>query len=111
MSPASVQVKDKTVKKRGPAAFKVMGRLIRRIGPMLATQGSTDSACLQTYFYDPGFQAKHRALRSSTSEIKQRELTQRVDIFHLLCEILVHDCNTTYLQSFFSVNDYIQRNN
>ena len=50
MSPASVQVKEKTVKKHGPAAFKVMGQLFRRIGPKLATQGSADPACLQTHF-------------------------------------------------------------
>ena len=31
---------------------------------MLAAEGSKDPACLQTYFYDPDFQAKHRALRS-----------------------------------------------
>ena len=88
-----------------------MGQLIRRIGPMLATEGSTNRSCLQTYFYGPAFQAKHRALRSSTSTIKQRELTQRMDIFRLLRDILVHDCNNTYLQSFFSMNEYIQRNN
>ena len=29
----------------------------------------------------------------------------------LLRDILVHDYNNTYLQSFFSVNEYIQRNN
>ena len=67
---------------------------------MLAEEGSKDPACLQTCFYDPDFQAKHRALRSSTSTIKQRELTQRMDIFRLLRDILVHDCNNTYLQSF-----------
>ena len=78
---------------------------------MLAEEGSKDPACLQTYFYDPDFQAKHRALRSSTSTIKQRELTRRMDIVRLLRDILVHDCNNTYLQSFFSVNEYIQRNN
>ena len=111
MSPASVQVTDKTVKKHGPAAFKVMGQLFRRIGPMLAEEGSKDPACLQTYFHDPDFQAKHRALRSSTSTIKQRELTRRMDIFRLLRDILVHDCNNTYLQSFFSVNEYIQQTN
>ena len=75
MSPASVQVTDKTVKKHGPAAFKVMGQLFRRIGPMLVTEGSTNSACLQTCFYDPTFQPKYRALWSSTSTIKLRELT------------------------------------
>ena len=48
MSPSSVQVKYNTVKKHGPEAFKVMGQLFRRIGPILATAGSTDPACLQT---------------------------------------------------------------
>ena len=68
MSPASVQVKYKTVKKHGPAAFKVMGQLFRRIGPMLATESPTDPAYLQTYLYDPTFQAKHRALWQSSRE-------------------------------------------
>ena len=71
MSPASVRVTDKTVKKHGPASFKVMGQLFRRIGPILAAEGSKGPAPLQTYFYDPNFQAKHRALQSSTSAIKQ----------------------------------------
>jgi hypothetical protein len=75
MSPDSVQVQDKTVKKHAPVDFKEMSNLFRRIGPMLATQGSTDPACLQTYFCDPGVQAKHRALWSTTSTLKQRELT------------------------------------
>ena len=77
-----------------------MGQLIRRIGPMLATEGSTNRSCLQTYFYDPAFQAKHRALLGSTIEIKQREMTERVDIVCLLRDIVVHDCNSTYLQPF-----------
>ena len=80
------------------------------IGAVLATEGSTDPVCTHSYFYDPHFQAKHKALQSSTRAIKQRELAQRVDIFRLLRDILVHDCNNTYLQSFFSVNEYIQRN-
>ena len=99
MSPASVQETNRTVKTHGPAAFKVMGQLFRRIGPMLAAEGSKDPACLQTYFYDPNFQAKHRALQSSTSRIKLRELTQRVDIFRPLRDILVHGCINTYLHS------------
>ena len=74
MASASVQVKYKTAKKHEQAAFKVMGLLSRRIGLILATEGSTGSACLQVYFNDPEFQAKYRALGSSTSAIKQREV-------------------------------------
>ena len=100
MSSASVQVKDETVKKNGPVTFNVMGPLLRRIEPLLATEGSIDPVYLQTYFYDPNLQATHRALWSSTIVIKQREHTRRVDIVCLLPDILVHDCNNTYLQSF-----------
>ena len=88
-----------------------MDQLFKRSGPMLATEDSINPACLQTYFYDPDFQAKHRALQSFVSAIKQRELTRRVAIFHLLRDILVNGCNNTYLQSLFSVHEYIQQIN
>ena len=78
---------------------------------MLAQQNSNDPACLQTYFYDAEFQAKYRALKSARSSIRQTELLRRERIFRLLHDILVNDCNNSYLQSFLSINELIRSRN
>ena len=78
---------------------------------MLARQNSNDPACLQTYFYDAEFQAKYRALKSARSSIRQTELLRRERIFRLLHDILVNDCNNSYLQSFLSINEFIRSRN
>ena len=41
---------------------------------MLAPEHLTDPTCMQTYFYDPGFQPNLRALRHSTITIKREEI-------------------------------------
>ena len=81
LSMASGQVKDRTVRSHGPAAFKVMGQLFRRVGPMLASENSRDPRCMQSYFCDPEFRANHKALRSSTSTIQRKELLVMIRIF------------------------------
>ena len=108
---ASAQVKEKTVQTHGPAAFKIMGQMFRRIGPMLAPHNSTNPACLQTYFYDAEFQANHRALRAANSSIREAELSRRRDIFRFLHKILVNECNNSYIHSFLNINEYIRVNN
>ena len=59
MALASCVVNDQTVKRYGPACFKVSGVMHRRMGPLLQQEGSTQPNCMQTYFHDPEFQARH----------------------------------------------------
>jgi hypothetical protein len=58
MAMASLQVEDRTVNHGGPSAFTISGQMVRRIGPLLASEHETPK-CLQIY-YDPALQAELR---------------------------------------------------
>ena len=109
MAMASVMVTEKTVLSHGPASFKVCGQMHRLIGPMLQQNDSTPPTCMQTYFHDPEYQAAHRANRNARGNISQNDIDKRTAIFHTLHRIIAEDCHNSYLQSFLSVNEYIQR--
>ena len=47
---ASLKVTDKTVHGRGPAAFKISGQLLRRIGPLTAHLDASEYNCVQAFF-------------------------------------------------------------
>ena len=94
MALASCVVNDQTVKRYGPACFKVSGVMHRRMGPLLQQEGSTQPNCMQTYFHDPEFQARHRAMRGSSSS---EDLELRTTIFRNLHRCLT-DCKNSYLR-------------
>ena len=100
----SVMVTDATVKKVGPAAFKVCGPMFRLMGPMMQQEEATSPACMQTYFHDAEYQAQHRANRDASSTMTLRERTMRTNIFRKLHRILTDVCNNSYLRSFLSIN-------
>ena len=77
------------------------------MGPLLQQEGSTQPNCMQTYFHDPKFQARHRSMRGSGSS---EDLELRTTIFRNLHRCLI-DCNNSYLRSFLSVNEYITKHN
>ena len=110
MSFACMLVTDKTMRRYGPASFKICGIVHRMIGPVLQQQGSNDPHYMQTYFHDPDFQAKHRASRGN-SGVSPRYMALREKIFRTLHTILSEECNNTYLQSFLSVHNFVQENN
>ena len=64
MAMASLQVNETTLRRSGPAAFKVSGMLHRRMGPLTAQAGAANPACIQTCFLDPIEQDRHRASRN-----------------------------------------------
>ena len=47
---ASLKVTDKTVHGRGPAAFKISGQLLQRIGPLTAYSDASEYNCVQAFF-------------------------------------------------------------
>lgn len=95
----------------GPGVFKVCGQLQRRVGSMLQNESADHPQCMQTYFHDEEFQAQHRANRNSSTSQSETILNRRVAIFRLLRNILINDCNNSYLRSYITVNDYIKENN
>lgn len=106
-----MMVTNKSIKQYGPASFKIAGQVHRLIGPVLQQEGCTDPHCMQTYFHDPDYQAKHRASRGRPDTRDGNDLVLREDIFMELYIILTDECANTYLQSFMSVNDFIEKNN
>ena len=107
MSMGSVQVNDATVRWGGPAAWKVYGHLHRRLGSVTAAVGSTQFNCLQTYFCDPVFQDRYRSSRVSNTGTSTRNSNLKVSIFCTICQVL--SPINTYLRSFVSVMEYIDR--
>ena len=79
------------------------------IGPMLQQEESASPACMQTYFHDPEYQATHRATRNASTNIAGNDMNKRVSIFRTLHRIIANECQNSYLQSFLSINEYIQR--
>ncbi|KAL7542017.1 hypothetical protein ACHAXR_012464, partial [Thalassiosira sp. AJA248-18] len=108
MAMASLQVNDSSVRTGGPSAFKVYGQMHRRIGSMTSATGSRQYSCIQAYFCDPSSQDSYRANRNQPSAV-DRDIQESV--FRTLRLVLTEDCTNRYLQSFFSVNEYIQNNN
>ena len=116
----SLQVTDKTVRGTGPASFKVCGALNRRIGSIMASEGSNQPRCIQTYFYDNHSQDVTRAEivttrdkngstpRSQTAH--QRKHQQYLSIFEKLRRFLVETCNNRYIQAFKTIKEYLDEN-
>lgn len=75
---ASMTAEDKTIRRNGPAVYKVCGVVYRRIGSIMPPRGDimteraggsdSNPKCVQTYFYDNEFQKNHRATRESTKK-------------------------------------------
>ena len=79
----------------------------RSIGPLLQQQGNTQPNCMQAYFHNAEYQARHRASRGGSEE----DLELQTRIFCNLHWCLTKECNNSYLQSFLTVNEYIAENN
>ena len=113
----SLQVTDKTVRGTGPASFKVCGALNRRVGSIMAEQGSEEPRCIQTYFYDNHSQDITRARIVTTGgadnrtpqaqAAHQRKHQQYLSIFGKLRRLLVETCNNRYIQAFKTIKEYI----
>ena len=88
----SVMVTDATVKKVGPAAFKVCGPMFRLMGPMMQQEEATSPACMQTYFHDAEYQAQHRANRDASSTMTLKERGQ--------CELRFSGSFTEFLKMY-----------
>ena len=103
----SLQVTDKTVRGTGPASFKVCGALNRRVGSIMAEQGSEEPRCIQTYFYDNHSQdvTRARIVTAGGAENKtpqsqaahQRKHQQYLSIFAKLRRLLVETFNNRYI--------------
>ena len=113
----SLQVTDKTVRGTGPASFKVCGALNRRVGSIMAEQGSKEPRCIQTYFYDNHSQDVTRARIVTTGGAEnqtpqsqaahQRKHQQYLSIFAKLRRLLVETCNNRYIRAFKTIKEYI----
>lgn len=107
MSLGSLQVTDKTVKKDGPASFKVSGQLFRRFGSLLNPHQDRDPCCIQTYFYDPKVQVDIRIRRlegmTDRNQRYDRELFQQ-----LYRELRQYN---NLLQQFLTVEEHIRTQN
>ena len=82
----SLQVTNKTVQRWGSASFKVCGVLNRRIGSVMAQNGSQEPKFIQTYLYDSNFQDIKRA-RTVTSGDKGSIASQQK-----ISNVLEHLC-------------------
>ena len=71
MAFSCVMVTYKTIKKYGPASFKIAWK-----------EGCTNPHCMQTYFHDPDYQATHQATRGRPDVSKANDQILRVDIFY-----------------------------
>ena len=113
----SLQVTEKTVRGTGPASFKVCRALNRRVGSIMARDGSQEPKCIQTYFYDNNSQDVTRARTvtsgdtgSSTQQSQtahQRKHQMYLNIFAKLRTLLVERCNNRYIQAFKTSKEYI----
>ena len=88
--------------------LKVYGQMHRRIGSMLAPSNATQYSYLQVYFCDPADQDRYSASRNTSSKI-DREKEKNVRVFADLRRILTQEVTTTYLQSFFNINEFIEQ--
>ena len=70
---ASLKVTDKTVHGRGPAAFKISGQLLQRIGPLTAHPDASEYNCVQAFFLDPAYQDVYRTSRKGDTA-KEKEI-------------------------------------
>jgi len=75
---------------------------------MLAPSNATQYSCLQVYFCDPADQDRYSASRNTSSKI-DREKEKNVRVFADLRRILTQEVTTTYLQSFFNINEFIEQ--
>ena len=107
MAMASLTVNDATINRGGPGAFKILGQMYRRMGPMLNNEDRQPS-CLQVYFYDPELQAEMRADRfpGANSNIEANH-TRDVNLFSRLLSIL-QECGNSYLLSFKTVKEFVE---
>ena len=99
MAMASLQIeRDRTP--NPPSALRIQGTLMRRIGPLMS-DGRFPPSCLQTYFFDPDEQVRLR--------IGRLDKVNKHDgpLFRGMHEGLL-DCGNTYLQSFLSVQEYVE---
>jgi hypothetical protein len=126
MAMASLKAEnDKTVRQNGPGIYRISDVLYRRVGAITAYEGCTNPKFVQTYFYSPQEQSRHRSTRAhdgigrtpnsntrnnTASANDQRNQSMDKDIFEILRKVLVDDCNNSFLRSFYTLNDYIRVN-
>ena len=69
---------------------------------------------MQPYFYDPEYQAQYQTTQNTTSRYQSRSDRNKQleeSIFALLHHILTEDANNSYIQSFLTVNQYVEEQN
>ena len=126
MAMASLKAEnDKTVRQNGPGIYRISDVLYRRVGAITAYEGCTNPKFVQTYFYSPQDQSRHRSTRAhdgigrtpnsntrnnTASANDQCNQSMDKDIFEILRKVLVDDCNNSFLRSFYTLNDYIRVN-
>ena len=101
-----MHAKDETANRYqgGVACYRISGQDFRTIGNIQNNDGAPHF--LQTYFYDNEDQATIRAgFYNGANALENQRNTQ---LFRDIHEALLQ-CPNTYLLSFLSVNEYIQR--
>lgn len=93
----------------GLSSFKIRGQLYRCIGPLQPMENA-QPRCIQTYFYDQDEQANIRADYFASDENGGADRELYLMLFDQLQQILT-ECQNTYLMSFLSVREVIQRMN
>ena len=83
------------------------------MGAITAPAGCANPKFLQTYFYAPEAQKRHRATRSAGTGHSSTYYNQNMDeeIFEILRRILVDVCCHVYLMSFYTTEEYLRLNN
>ena len=101
----SLQVTEETVQGWGSTSLKVCGALNRRVGSIMAEDGSQEPKCIQTYLYDNDTQDVTRAQTVTSGNTRSNATHQRkhqmyLNIFAKLRTLLVERCNNRYIQAF-----------
>ena len=116
MSMATLTFNDATWSQRirggrrqgGPSSFRIGGELKRYICPMVPRNG-VQPRLLQTYFVDDANSAATiRTERVTNVEDRERDMIR--DLF-LLCDQILRECENSYLMSFLSTREVIERMN
>ena len=107
----SLQVTNKTGQGCDSASFKVCGVLSRRIGSLMAQDGSQEPKCIQTYFYDSNFQDITRAQTVTSGDkgsvaSQQRKYQKYLIIFAKLRTLMIDTCNNRYTNAFKTIKEH-----